>query len=403
MARRFFALLAILSVVLLAGCAAPATPVPPTAVPPTTAPTSVPPTAVPATKAPASTSSSASASSSASSVAPTTAPTAAPTAAPTTAPTAVPATKAPVSTAPVRLIGNGAVDFSSVDVAYWQDLLKKQGMNLDFKWVDAPDTALRAIIAGAAEAYCGSLPSAILAVKNANANVRIIAVNNQATDYVLLAKPEIATVQDLKGKTIGISTPGSAADTIIRTALKMKGVDPEASRFVTIGGTSARLTALLAGQVDAAPLHAADAAAAVASGKAQVVLSAGESIGVYLQSGLVASGDWIKKNPEQAQQVVDAFIDASRWASTNKSAYIALSKELLPKITDAERDNAYNSYVAVKFWPVNGGLGQDGVDRLIKLEQDAGTLPKDMPAQALWLDDTFVKNYAKTHPAMQGN
>jgi ABC-type nitrate/sulfonate/bicarbonate transport system substrate-binding protein len=379
-------LLVVVAFAALSACATPTptpTAVPPTAVPkptdapkPTTAPvaTSVPPTAVPPTAVPK----------------PTDAP----------KPTDVPK---PVSTGPVRLIGNGAVDFSSIDVHYWQDSLKKQGMTVDFKWVDAPDTALRAIIAGAAEAYCGSLPSAILAVKNTNANLKIIAVNNQATDYVLLVKPEINTLQDLKGKTIGISTPGSAADTIIRTALKAKNFDPEGMRFVTIGGTSARMTALLAGQIDAAPVHAADGANAVATGKAKVLLNAGEGIGLYLQSGLIASGDWIKKNPDQVQQVVDAFIDASRWAATNKDGYIALSKELLPKFADAERASSYDLYIAGKFWPVNGGLGQDGIDRLIKLEQESGGLPKDLPAQSMWVDDTFVKNYIKKRPVMPGN
>ncbi|MBI4787040.1 MAG: ABC transporter substrate-binding protein [Chloroflexi bacterium] len=390
MARKLFVLIAILSAVVFAACAAPPTPTP---VPPT----AVPPTAVPATKAPVATA-----------VPPTSAPTTvpattAPTTAPTVAPTAVPATKAPVSTGPVRLIGNGALDFSSIDVAYWEQSLKKMGMTVDFKWVDSPDTALRTIIAGAADAYVGSLPSAILAVKNANANVRIIAVNNQATDYVLLSKLEINSIEDLKGKTIGISTPGSAADTIIRTALKQKGFDPASARFVTIGGTSARLTALLAGQIDAAPVHAAEGGNAVTTGKAKVIMSAGESIGVYLQSGMIASGDWIKKDPQAVQQVVDAFIDASRWAGSNKDGYIALSKNLLPKLVDAERVSAYDLYIKAKFWPVNGGLGQEGVDRLLKLEQESGGLPKDLPAQAQWLDDTFVKNYIKTHAVMPGN
>jgi ABC-type nitrate/sulfonate/bicarbonate transport system substrate-binding protein len=145
----------------------------------------------------------------------------------------------------VRLIAAGGADFSSLDVIYWQDLLKKQGYNVDFKTVDAPDTAARTIIAGSADLYVGSLPSAILAVKNANANVKIVAVNNQASDYVLLAKPEIISIQDLKGRTIGIATPGSAGDVIIRTALKLKGVDPAGAKFVTIG-VPAPATAVLA-------------------------------------------------------------------------------------------------------------------------------------------------------------
>lgn len=323
------------------------------------------------------------------------------------APTAVPATATaapkPTSSAPVRLIGSGALDFSSLDVFYWQDSLKKQGMNVDFKYVDAPDTAARSIIAGAADAYVGSLPSAILAVKNANANIRIVAVNNQASDYVLLAKPEIASIQDLKGRTIGIATPGSAADVIIRTALKLKGVDPAGAKFVTIGGTSARVTAVLAGQVDSAPVHAADAGAAVATGKVKILFNTGDTIGLYLQSGLIASGDWLKNNPQQAQQVVDAFVDASRWAATNRDGYMAVSKEQFPKMADSERASAYDLYVQGKFWPVNGGLGQAGIDAFLKLNQDSGDLPKDLPPQTQWIDDSFVKNYITRHPVMPGN
>jgi NitT/TauT family transport system substrate-binding protein len=325
----------------------------------------------------------------------------------TPANTAVPPTATslpkPASSAPLRLIASGSSDFSSLDVIYWQDLLKKQGFNVDFKPVDAPDTAARSIIAGTADAYVGSLPSAILAVKNANANIKIIAVNNQASDYVVLAKPEIVSIQDLKGKSIGIATPGSAGDIIVRTALKIKGVDPTAARFVTIGGTSARVTAVLAGQVDAAPVHAADAGDAVATGKVKVLFNTGDTIGVYLQSGLIASGDWLKNNPQVAQQVVDAFVDASRWAATNKDGYIALSKDQAPKMDDNVRSSAYDLYIQGKFWPVNGGLGQAGVDAFLKLSQDSGDLPKDLPPQSQWLDDSFVKNYVSRHPVMTGN
>jgi NitT/TauT family transport system substrate-binding protein len=330
------------------------------------------------------------------------------TASATTAPTTVPPTATVVRTptanpALVRLIGSGAVDFSSLDVVYWQQLLKDRGMNIDFKFVDAPDTAARSIIAGSADAYVGSLPSAILAVKNANANIRIIAVNNQASDYVLLSQTNINSIQDLKGHTIGIATPGSAGDVIIRTALKLKGVDPSTAQFVTIGGTSARVTAVLAGQVDSAPVHAADAAPAVATGKVKVLFNTGDTIGLYLQSGLIASGDWLKKNPDQAQMVVDAFVDSSRWAATNKDGYIASSKVQFPKMADSDRSSAYDLYAQGKFFPVNGGLGQAGIDAFLKLEQDLGELPKDLPPQSQWIDDSFVKKYVATHPVMQGN
>ena len=163
------------------------------------------------------------------------------------------------------------------------------------------------------------------------------------------------------------------------------------------------MTALLAGQIDAAPVHAADGATAVASGKAKVLFNTGDVIGLYLQSGLIASGDWLKKDPQVAQAVVDAFIDASRWATMNKDGYIALSKEQFPKMADNERSSSYDLYIQGKFWPVNGGLGQAGIDAFLKLTQDSGELPKDLPPQSQWIDDSFIKKYVATHPVMPGN
>ncbi len=67
---------------------------------------------------------------------------------------------------------------------------------------------------------------------------------------------------------MGIDTPGSAGQLSAEIGLKNQGVDPSIIKYVTIGGTSARTTAILAGQIDLAPIHYPNALIAEATGKA---------------------------------------------------------------------------------------------------------------------------------------
>jgi len=349
------------------------------------------------TAAPAATSSAAPASAAPSAAGAGTSASAKPAASAAASAAAKPSAAGQAQSGPVRLISGGSIDFSNGDITYWSQLLTQRGVANDLKWIDDPSAALRAVVAGAGDAYIGSLPSAIIAVKNTNADLKVIAINNQASDYVLVAKPDLTSVDQLKGKTIGIASPGSAGDTITRIALKMKGFDPAQVNFVSIGGTNARVTALLAGKIDAAPAHAAEAAVAEDTGKVKTLLTTGDALGDYLQSGLIASGAWLKANPQTAQKVVDAFIDASRWAGSNRAEYIEASKKTVPKMTDEQRAKAYDAYQQIKLFPTDGGLSPDKVSHFLDLAQQTGDLPKDIPPQSAWLDTSFVKAYADSH------
>lgn len=228
----------------------------------------------------------------------------------------------------IRIIGIGTPDFSAVDVAKWQENLETAGFTVDFKSVEEEDAALRAVVAGAADMYIGSLPSMITAVQNTDAPVELVAVNAQATDYVVLAENSIESIDDLEGKIIGVNTPGSAGDTIMKLALDAEGFDIESPEYVVIGGTGARVAALQAGQIQATVAHLVSAEAAIETGDFHALIYCGPAIGPYVQTGLIASSEYTSGSPEAAQAAVDALIDAERWAASDKEGYIALSQEI---------------------------------------------------------------------------
>jgi ABC-type nitrate/sulfonate/bicarbonate transport system substrate-binding protein len=303
----------------------------------------------------------------------------------------------PAATPTVNFVNGGAQDFTTGDILYFVDLMKKQGINVNFQNIPDAAATLRSVVAGQSDIVIASLPTAINAVVNGGANIKIIASNNQATDYVLVAQKGV-TLQNIAGKTLAIDTQGSAGHLIAKIALQKAGVDENSPRYVTIGNSSARLTAVLAGRVDIAPIHYPLALTALENPNIVTLLDAGKQIGPYLQSGLVANDNFLK-NKALAQKVVNAFINAERWANSNKFRYINEMQQakITDGLNDQQQQKVWDYFKNVSFFGINGGICFDHVTQFAKLNWTIGSLPKPLPDRKDWLNDTFVKTYLKAH------
>jgi ABC-type nitrate/sulfonate/bicarbonate transport system substrate-binding protein len=173
--------------------------------------------------------------------------------------------------------------------------------------------------------------------------------------------------------------------------MKGAGVDVSTVIVVQVGGTSARMSALLSGQIDAAPAHAAEALNAKAKGGLSILANCGEAIGEFLQTGVSSTDEWLAANPNMAQTFVDAYIDALRWAATDKEGYIALSKQVVPDLSDDLRSPAYDVLKSGGLFAVNGGLTQKSVDKLIAIGLDSKAIEQPVPTD--WYTMAYIDNY----------
>lgn len=306
----------------------------------------------------------------------------------------------------VRLVFAGGQDFSTTDLAYWEQLMTEAGIEVDAEFVDAADAALRTVVAGAADGYVGSLPSAILAVANSDAPIKVVAVNQQASSYALVAQSSVESIEDLATAQIGINTLGSAGHTVVEVSLQEAGIDTSGVQWVTIGGTSARVAALLSGQIEAGPAHFASAVSAVEQDEdLHVLFSASEGLGAYLQSGLMLSDEWAEANPETAQVVVDTLVQAQRWAQENEAEYIELSTSQDGELSDDVRDQAYDLYADIGFFAINGGLSEERIDHFLELIDATGELGlslDELPDREEWLDMSYVEDFVEREGCVAG-
>jgi len=86
--------------------------------------------------------------------------------------------------------------------------------------------------------------------------LRVVMAVMEGSDHVLVTAPTIKSVNDLKGKIVGISSFGGTPHSEAILVLRKYGLDPEKDvTFLQIGGSPSRYTALEAGTIHAAMLE----------------------------------------------------------------------------------------------------------------------------------------------------
>ena len=283
-------------------------------------------------------------------------------------------------------------DFTQIMNFKWLEDLEAEGMTVEDNYFESSQDAFRALVAGEADVAVGTLLSAILLVQESGEGVKVIASDLQAPDYLLISQPEVESLSDLEGQRVGISTPGDISDTLTRVVLDREGVDVDAVNFVQIGGTGARMSALLEGQIEAGPAHAAEGLTAAEEGLKNL-FAYGEAVPDYLQHGLIVTDDWLAANPNLAQLMVDLFVDSVRWADENKDEYIERSADTVEGPSDDARDQAYDIFKDIGMFAVNGGMSTDLLENTVAIETEVGTLDDSAPAIEEWADPSFVESY----------
>src|SRR5258708_8005642 len=128
---------------------------------------------------------------------------------------------------------------------------EREGLKLDLLEVRDDQIGLKALLAGEVDSYEGGVQGAIAADIH-GANVKIIGCHWPVVPHGLMVKLAVGTIQELKGKAIAVSSPGSFPDMLARVVLAKFNLAPSDVLLAAVGGDRDRYAALVGGVVDAA-------------------------------------------------------------------------------------------------------------------------------------------------------
>ncbi len=201
--------------------------------------------------------------------------------------------------------------------------------------------------------------------------VKIVACYMPGAPTPLIARPEFKSVQELRGKTIGINAPGGTLHNLARLMLKHFGLDPDKDvKFLTVGPNEARFAAMKQGVV----------AATLGSeflGKKMgfVVLARAYELFSYPDSGLVASVKKIKEKPDEVKRVIRASIKANRYIHQNSEGTIQFMVEWLR----IDKELATATYDSIsKAFNEDGNIPEDGLRLIIEDAKKAAKVDREV-------------------------
>lgn len=276
----------------------------------------------------------------------------------------------------------GLFEFPSV-VAIRKGFYKEEGLETD-KVQMQPAIAVKALISGDID-YLMAWGSAVRA---AVTGVPIKAVVGLASRplHVLIARPDIKTPQDLRGKVIGVDSVAGTVDYLSRVAVRHFGMEPEKDvKIIVTGESPTRLAALRAGSIDATPIDVAFAMKAEDEGFKRF-LYLGDIIELPL-SGIAVMEKKIQTQREQVKRVIRATIRGTRFMKQNRAETIQMVSDYL-RITASQSAKAYDT--SINSFTDNGIISDKGVNLDVQLTKERLKMTKEIPLSQL-VDWSLVK------------
>ena len=241
--------------------------------------------------------------------------------------------------------------FLSLPLGQQAGFFKKEGIQADLIRIRST-VALTALVSGELDYHSVLGPAVAAAIRGIP--IKIVACYTPRVATAIIALPEFKTVQDLRGKTIGINSLGGGLEGQMRLMLKHFGLDAEKDvKLLATGGMESRLTAMKQGftvaTLGSPPIEFA-------------VLARARELFSYPSSGLIVNAKRIKERPDEIKRMIKAGIETNRYISQNREETLRAMMEWM-KI---DRELAAATYDGVvKTYGDDLSLPEDGLRLLI--------------------------------------
>jgi len=226
----------------------------------------------------------------------------------------------------------------------------------------------------------GDIQYAIFAGTILNAAVRglpvkIVMVYNDRPLFSLMARPDIRSIKELKGRVLGVATLSSGESFLSRRLLKEAGIDADKEMTLrVIGNTPDRLQALRAGVVDATTLTLPADIHAERLGLRRLAFM-GDTL-ESINGGFGVSDRWLQQRPDQIKKMIGVAFRGMAHARAQRQDSIALimSKWKL------EREIAEKAFdMMIKTWTDSGVASdqalQAGIEESLKVSNTKQPVP----------------------------
>jgi ABC-type nitrate/sulfonate/bicarbonate transport system substrate-binding protein len=277
-------------------------------------------------------------------------------------------------------------------VAQRKGFLAKEAIDLDVVGLGGVEHMVEALDKGDVDVSHTATPYLLQAVLKGSDAIAVVG-GPANTIFSLVAKPEVKTFADLKGKIIGLSLPVDTISIATRSLLAKQGLASTDYSAKVLVGTPLRADCLSTGACDAVPLGQPDDIVFANKGYTKL----GDSLEVIpvLQFNVIAARRaWAEAHKDLVTRFASAFGAAYSFIRDpiNRDETVKIISDTTgasPEVARQMLTFYYEPYRGVM--PRQGEISLDGMNEVIDLLGETGDLKPPLPSAERFVDLQYLK------------
>jgi len=233
------------------------------------------------------------------------------------------------------------VTFLPAEIARQRGFMREQ--NLDIKFLLTRSEVDRAALASGNVDYTLRAGSSFVSAAR-GLPIKIVLLGTMRPFWGLVVRPEVKSVSELKGKSVGVPGLLGSQQISAKFILKHYGLDPDRDVVYRVVDTGTRIAAMLSGTIDSSMMDYGEAFRAKKAGL-KFLVNAADLHGL-IAGGLAVNLKKLKEQPDQVKRMLKAMTQALKYIQDNPEgtqqvlmSWLKLDREMAADIYQMAKNN----------------------------------------------------------------
>jgi ABC-type nitrate/sulfonate/bicarbonate transport system substrate-binding protein len=232
--------------------------------------------------------------------------------------------------------------FIPADVGTETGLFKKRGLDIEISSFAGDARLLQALTADAVDIALGGGPMLAYVAKGAPLLGVAAAADAPSTIMVVVLKDgPVKTEDDLKGRTLSVSTTGSLTYWLAQQLSRSHGWGPDGIKIATLGSSAAQAAALKTNQIDGIVTESSTVFKLEEDGIGRILVRFGDRIKDFHVHVIYASKKLIDGNPDALRAFLAGWFETVQYMRDNKLQTIDIAARVA---SDASKSVSSRNY-----------------------------------------------------------
>ncbi len=247
--------------------------------------------------------------------------------------------------ATIRIVVGAAPDPGDTKVELMSEILQSWGATASVINQTGDPAAIRVILAGQADVGSIAVSTAI------NSGLVIFGPSQPRLEYHFMGAPSVPSIAALPGHVYGTSNTHGLEALMFADLLAKNNIDPSTVQVTVAGGASVRVSAMLAGHIDATFVHA-DSVSKLTTASFNDLAKMSDVAPELADSFMGTSSAWVQAHPDLAVAVDEAWILAAQTFNSDKNAWVTAAVKYAGG-TAADAGTLYDTLLAADTFPAS--------------------------------------------------